>query len=101
MNYLELIVRRLGTSADHSERAIATVVAHGRDLFDALERSVFELGKAGWAVDDVKAFETDFRMEQAIGRERLKHIATRALDDGIDWFIEPVQSKHSKVAVGA
>jgi hypothetical protein len=98
MNYLELFVYRPSGAGNRCERAIATVLANGRDLFDSLERSVFELGKSGWAVDDVKAFKTEFELEFTAGRERLRHMMNRARDEGIDWTIEPVAATAAPVA---
>ena len=98
MNYLELFVYRPSGGSDRCERGVATVLANGRDLFDSLERSVFELGKSGWAVDDVKAFKTDFGLDPTTGREGLRHMMNRALDDGIDFVVEPVSSKRTTPA---
>ena len=90
MDYLELHVFRPAGENEQPQRGIATVMAKGKDLFQSLERSVAELRKSGWAVDDVRAFQTDFKLELAGGRERMRSLYNRALDEGIDWYVEPM-----------
>jgi hypothetical protein len=90
MDYLELHVFRPAAEGEQPQRGVATVLSEGRDLFHSLERSVAELRKSGWAVDDVRAFQTNFRSERAAGRERLKAMLHRARAEGIDCVVDPV-----------
>ncbi|PTY06526.1 hypothetical protein DB347_10790 [Opitutaceae bacterium EW11] len=89
LNYLELSVYQPNEEGSQPERRIATVLALGRDLFDSLEKAVFELKRSGWVVDDLRLFKTDVAYEQFSTRERLRRSYDRARAEGIDWFIEP------------
>ena len=91
MDFLELSVFRPSAEGELHRRAVATVLCEGRDLFHSLERSVAELRKAGWAVDDVKAFHTNFMLERTVGRQQLRTLYRRALDSGIEWHVEESQ----------
>lgn len=89
LNYLELSVYQPSEEGAPPERRVATVLAMGRDLFDSLEKAVFELKRSGWIVDDLRLFKTDVSYEQFSPRERLRRSYDRARAEGIDWFIEP------------
>jgi hypothetical protein len=91
LNYLELSVFRPAAPGEEPERAIASVVSAGRDLFGALEHAVAELRKAGWAVDDVRRFITDFDSRHTQSNPQLKALLERALESGIDWEIRSAQ----------
>ncbi len=90
MDYLELHVFRPAAEGELPQRGVATVLSEGRDLFHSLERSVAALRKSGWAVDDVRAFQTNFHAERAASRERLKAMLQRARSEGIDYVVDPI-----------
>jgi hypothetical protein len=101
LNYLELFVHRQSGDDAAFERGVAVVLAFGRDLFDSLERAVFELQKSGWSVDDVTVFKTDVRFEQISGRDRLRNMYNRAIAEGIDWTVDPAGVAPERAAVSA
>ncbi len=88
VNYLELSIFRAREQSDQIERAVAIVLAFGRDLFDSLEQAVMEVRKEGWAVDDVPVFKTDVAYREVSGSDRLRHAYDRARSEGIDWYVE-------------
>lgn len=96
VNYVALIVHRQERPLGSFEITRADVMVSAPDLFQALERSIEILGRAGWVVEDIEEFTIDIRRPTAsAGNERLEGLYFEARTEGIAWSVKSLESPNS------